>query len=153
MSEFDGLKMLIEETETLSNFKVVSVNGKFLRDSGSSIVQELGFSLAQGAEYMTRLTEMGVEAYDAASKIKFNFGVGANYFMEIAKLRATLDVAKIVEAYEPKCNCGDDCDCEDECKDGICNCCGAMAIHSENTIWNKTVYDPYVICFALKQKQ
>ncbi len=145
MSEFEGLKKLIEETETLGNFRVVSVNGKFLRDSGASIVQELGFSLAIGAEYMTQLTEMGVEAYDAASKIKFNFGVGANYFMEIAKLRAArLLWAKIVEAYKPTCKCGDDCDCEGECKDGICNCCGAMTIHSENTIWNKTVYDPYV---------
>ncbi len=145
MSDFNGLKKLVEEAEDLCNLSVISVNGKTFRDAGSSIVQELGFSLAQGAEYITQLTELGLSAFSVASKIKFNFGVGANYFMEIAKLRAArLLWAKVVEAYNPECECGDDCSCGGECEDGNCKCCGAMLIHSENTIWNKTVYDPYV---------
>lgn len=124
---FTDLKGVIENTSTLENLSVVVVNGKLLRDSGSSIIQELAFSLASGAEYLTRLTEAGVNAADVAKKIKFNFGVGANYFMEIAKLRAArLLWAKIVEAYTEDCEAA------------------KMNVHSENTIFNKTVYDPYV---------
>ncbi|HPR62382.1 MAG TPA: methylmalonyl-CoA mutase family protein, partial [Prolixibacteraceae bacterium] len=103
-------------------------SGKNFRNAGSSIVQELGFSLAMGAEYLTLLTEAGLNIDDVACNVKFNFGVGANYFMEIAKLRAARMLwAKVVEAYGPKCECS-----------------AKMLIHSENTIFNKTVYDPYV---------
>lgn len=142
---FAELKTLVDETSALSNFSTIAVTGKNFRDAGSSIVQELAFSLSMGAEYLARLTEAGASAYTVASKIKFNFGVGSNYFLEIAKLRAArLLWAKVVEAFEPKCACGEDCGCDEECKDGICRCAGKMLIHSENTIWNKTIYDPYV---------
>ncbi|HKM93475.1 MAG TPA: methylmalonyl-CoA mutase family protein [Prolixibacteraceae bacterium] len=125
---FAELKTLIEENAALDNFRTISVNGKFLRDAGSLITQELGFSLAMGAEYLTRLTEAGVKTDLAAKNIKFNFGVGTNFFMEIAKLRAArLLWAKLVEAYQPENNSS-----------------AKMDIHSENTIWNKTVYDPHV---------
>jgi len=122
------MKELVEETNTLDNFRSIAVTGKNFRDAGSSIVQELGFSIAMGAEYLSKLTEAGLNIDDVACSIKFNFGVGANYFMEIAKLRAArLLWAKVVEAFNPKCECS-----------------SKMIIHSENTIFNKTVYDPYV---------
>ncbi|MBN2806510.1 MAG: acyl-CoA mutase large subunit family protein [Prolixibacteraceae bacterium] len=122
------MKALIEETNSLENFRSITVTGKNFRDAGSSIVQELGFSLAMGAEYLSALTEAGLSVDDVACNIKFNFGVGANYFMEIAKLRAArLLWAKVVETYGPKCECS-----------------AKMRIHSENTIFNKTIYDPYV---------
>ncbi|HPS13843.1 MAG TPA: methylmalonyl-CoA mutase family protein, partial [Prolixibacteraceae bacterium] len=125
---FAEMKTLVEETNSLENFRSIAVTGKNFRDAGSSIVQELGFSLAMGAEYLTCLTEAGLSIDDVACNIKFNFGVGANYFMEIAKLRAArLLWAKIVKVYNPSCECA--------CK---------MVIHSENTIFNKTIYDPYV---------
>ena len=64
--------------------------------------------------------------------------------MEIAKLRADRNLwAKIVEAFDPTCKCSDDCDCNGNCE-GVCGCASRMNVHSENTIWNKTVYDPYV---------
>jgi len=125
---FAEMKTLVEETNSLENFRSIAVTGKNFRDAGSSIVQELGFSLAMGAEYLSKLTEAGLNIDDVACSIKFNFGVGANYFMEIAKLRAArLLWAKVVEAFNPKCECS-----------------SKMIIHSENTIFNKTVYDPYV---------
>jgi methylmalonyl-CoA mutase len=127
-SVYFEMKALVEETNSLENFRSIAVTGKNFRDAGSSIVQELGFSLAIGAEYLSKLTEAGLNIDDVACNIKFNFGVGANYFMEIAKLRAArLLWANVVEAFEPKCKCS-----------------GKMIIHSENTIFNKTVYDPYV---------
>ena len=59
-----------------------------LTNSGAYIYQELGYALAWGAEWMTILTDAGVDANLAASKIKFNMGISSNYFMELAKFRA-----------------------------------------------------------------
>lgn len=119
---------LIEQTSEMKKFKTLAVNGKNFGNAGASAVQELGFSLAQGAEYLTALTEKGVEIDAVAKKLKFNFSVSANYFMEIAKLRAArLLWAQIVKAYGPKCECS-----------------AKMTIHAETGSWNKTVYDAYV---------
>ncbi len=118
----------IEEVKLLPQFRTISVHGKFFANSGSSIVQELAFSLAQGAEYLDMLTDDGIEIDDVANAIKFNFGIGSNYFMEIAKLRAArLLWAQIVKTYNPKSN--------DSAK---------LIAHSETNRFNKTVYDPYV---------
>jgi methylmalonyl-CoA mutase len=119
---------LIEQTSEMKKYKTLAVNGKNFGNAGASAVQELGFSLAQGAEYLTALTEKGVEIDAVAKKLKFNFSVSANYFMEIAKLRAArLLWAQIVKAYAPKCECS-----------------AKMTIHAETGSWNKTVYDAYV---------
>ena len=118
----------IEEVKLLPQFRSISVHGKFFANSGSSIVQELAFSLAQGAEYLDMITDDGIGIDDVANAIKFNFGIGNNYFMEIAKLRAArLLWAQIVKAYNPKSN--------DSAK---------LIAHSETNRFNKTVYDPYV---------
>lgn len=123
-----ALKPAIEKARIIKNFRIIGVHGKFFANSGSSIVQELAFSLAEGAEYLTRLTEMGVKADDVAKSIKFNFGIGNNYFMEIAKLRtARLLWAQIVKAYNPECECS-----------------AKLIAHSETSRYNKTVYDPNV---------
>ena len=119
---------LIELTAELKKFKTLAVNGKNFGNAGSSIVQELAYSLALGAEYLTALTEKGTEVDAVAKKMKFNLSVSANYFLEIAKLRAArLLWAQIVKAYGPKSECA--------CK---------MTIHAETGSWNKTVYDAYV---------
>ncbi|MGQ7868927.1 methylmalonyl-CoA mutase small subunit [Sunxiuqinia sp. sy24] len=119
---------LIAKTAELPNYRVLAVNGKNYGNAGASVVQELALSLAQGAEYLSSLSEAGVAVEEVAKNIKFNLSVSANYFMEIAKLRAgRLLWAQIVKAYEPKCECG--------CK---------MKVHAETGSWNKTFYDPYV---------
>ncbi|WP_340111583.1 methylmalonyl-CoA mutase family protein [Maribellus mangrovi] len=122
------LKAVVEKAKMVPNFRTIAVHGKFFANSGSSIVQELAFALAEGAEYLTQLTEAGVSIDDAAKAIKFNMGVGNNYFMEIAKLRTgRLLWSKIVEAYGP--------DSKSAAK---------MIVHSETNRYNKTIYDPYV---------
>lgn len=119
---------MIASTAELTKFTTLAVNGKNFGNAGSSIVQELAYSLALGAEYLTALTEKGTEVDAVAKKMKFNLSVSANYFLEIAKLRAArLLWAQIVKAYNPKCECS--------CK---------MTIHAETGSWNKTVYDAYV---------
>ncbi len=122
------LKPIIEKTKVLPKFRIIAVHGKFFANSGSSIVQELAFSLAIGAEYLTQLTELGLNIDDVAKTIKFNFGIGNNYFMEIAKLRAArLLWAQIVKAYNPENDCS-----------------AKLIAHSETNRYNLTIYDPYV---------
>jgi len=122
------LKPALEKTKVLPLFRIIGVHGKFFANSGSSIVQELAFSLAQGAEYLTQLTELGMNIDEVAQSIKFNFGIGNNYFMEIAKLRAArLLWAQIVKAYNPEF--------DDSAK---------LIAHSETNRFNLTIYDSYV---------
>lgn len=121
-------KHLIEKSAELPKYRVIAVNAKNFAAAGASAVQELAFALAQGAEYLTALTEAGVETKLVSKNMKFNFSVSANYFMEIAKFRAARMLwAQIVKAYGVECN----------------SCC-KMNAYAETGTWNKTVYDPYV---------
>jgi len=125
----------------LPYFKVVNVNAVTLSNAGAFISQELGYALAWGNDYLSRMIDAGVDKQLAAKKIKFNFGVGSNYFMEIAKFRAAKWLwALIVEAYKPECR-KDDCS---HTVDGICYCSMKMRIHAETTRFNKTVFDANV---------
>ncbi|MBI9069117.1 MAG: acyl-CoA mutase large subunit family protein [Salinivirgaceae bacterium] len=124
----DNIVEIVKNTRELSNFRCLSVRGDVVENAGSSIVQELGFSLAVANEYMASLTEAGISSDVAAKAIKFQFATGSNYFMEIAKVRAArLLWANIAKQYNPK----DDASC-------IAN------IHAVTSDWNKTIYDPYV---------
>ncbi|WP_294140162.1 methylmalonyl-CoA mutase family protein [uncultured Sanguibacteroides sp.] len=125
---FNVVKTTTEGTAQMKNFKSIEVGGFVFNNSGASIVQELGFSLAAGVEYLDKLTDAGMDIKDIAPRMRFHFATGSKYFMEIAKLRAARFLwAKIVKAYNPCC-------------DSICK----MNIHAETSEWNKTVYDPNV---------
>jgi methylmalonyl-CoA mutase len=119
---------VVEKGRELPEFRLISVRGDIFRNSGSSLVQELAFSLAMGVEYVNWLVSQGVSTSEALSKIKFTLAVGSSYFMEIGKFRAARYLwAKIAEAYTPQ---------EIES--------ARMCIHGVNSEWNKTIYDPYV---------
>ncbi len=121
-------KALVEALQELPGYKCINVNSVSLNNAGAYIYQELGYALAWGAEYLNILTEAGIDATEAAKRIKFNMGVSENYFMEIAKFRAArLLWAQIVKQYEPKCDCA--------CQMHVC------AITSE---YNQTLFDSYV---------
>ena len=125
---FENVKVNLEKMAAYKNFKTIEVGGYVFNNSGSSIVQELGFSLAAGVEYLDKLTDAGMKIDEVAPKIRFHFATGSKYFMEIAKLRAARYLwAHIVKAYNPCCDC-------------VCK----MNIHAETSEWNKTVYDPNV---------
>jgi methylmalonyl-CoA mutase len=97
----EKLVAAVNACKTLVNYRVVGVNSVVFNNSGAYCAQELAYALAWGAEYMTMMTEAGVPNYLAAREIRFNMGIGGNYFMEIAKFRAArLLWAKIVEAYK-----------------------------------------------------
>ena len=79
---------LLEMNGCMKNFKVINVNGIVLHNAGSTIVQELGYTLALANEYLSFCTEHGMKVEKAASRMQLTMSVGSNYFMEIAKLRA-----------------------------------------------------------------
>lgn len=121
-------KTLVETVKDYPHFRVISVNTVVLNNAGAYIVQELGYALAWGAEYLQQLVEAGVEPTLAARKIKFNMGISENYFMEIAKFRAArLLWADIVKQFEPVCDCA--------CK---------MIVNAETSRYNMTLFDAYV---------
>ncbi|MBN1111487.1 MAG: acyl-CoA mutase large subunit family protein [Bacteroidales bacterium] len=125
---FDFLADTLKATKDLVNFRVLSVNGRYFNNAGASIVQELAFALSMGAEYLSMLTEKGLTVEEIASTLRFNFAVGSSYFMEMAKFRAGRMLwSKVLEAYG--------CKSKEAAK---------MNVHAETSLWNKTVYDPYV---------
>jgi len=127
-ASFEGLVSVILAVKNFPNFRVIGVNGHIFHNSGSSIVQELGFALAMASNYLTVLTEKGFTVDEVATRMSFNFAISSSYFMEIAKFRAArLLWAKMVEAYNPA-----------SAKSA------QMRIHAETSRWNKTVYDAYV---------
>lgn len=119
---------LAKAAERLPSFRALSVNGSLFANAGATITQEMAFTLSMAAEYLTRLTDKGLFIGQVAPKIKFNLAVGSSYFMEIAKIRAyRLLWAHLVNAYGLNDSMN-----------------GRMFIHAENSMWNLTIYDPYV---------
>ena len=134
-------KAIVESVAGLPFYRVIHVNAFYLSNSGAFNAQELGYALAWGNDYLSMMIDAGVQPSIAAKKIKFNFGIGGNYFMEIAKFRAAkLLWAKIVDAYQPLCLRPD---CK-ETVEGICKCAAKMRIHAETSIFNKTIFDANV---------
>ncbi len=124
----DETAKIVEALKDYPHFRCVAVNSEALNNAGAYIVQELGYALAWGNEYMQMMTEAGIDADMAASKIKFNMGVSENYFMELAKFRAARMLwAQIVKQYEPK-------------NDNSC----MMIVNATTSKYNQTVFDSYV---------
>jgi methylmalonyl-CoA mutase len=141
----DEAVSVVKAGEALPAYRVLAVNVCSLNDAGSYITQELGYSLAWGNDLLSKLTDAGLPVEIVAKKIKFNFGISSNYFMEIAKFRAARWLwAEIVSAYKPACNCSPGC-CGDDCgRDGVCTCACKMVAHARTSAWNTTIFDAYV---------
>ncbi len=123
----------VKAAKSLPGYRVVGVNSVILNNSGAYAAQELAYALAWGAEYMTMMTEAGIPNYRAANAIRFNMGIGGNYFMEIAKFRAgRLLWAKIVEAYK------------DPIFTTALRNAAKMNVSAETSRFNMTVFDAYV---------
>ena len=119
---------LVNTLKDYPNFRCITVNAVNLSNKGAYCMQELGYALAWGNEYMQQLTDAGVDATLAAKKIKFNMGISENYFMEIAKFRAGRMLwAEIVKQYNPQC----DCACQ-------------MIVNAITTEYIMTIFDAHV---------
>ena len=120
---------VLEAIRPLPGFRVLTVNALNISNAGAYIYQELGYALAWGAELLDRLGDAGYSIEELTSRIKFVFGVGSNYFMELAKFRAARWLwAEIVGAY------GDQYKGE----------AAKIHMHAVTSTWNKTIYDAHV---------
>ena len=121
-------KKLVETVAPVKGLRCLSVNSDIFCNGGAYIFQELGYALAWGADWMTRLTDAGLEPAQVACRIKFNMGISSNFFMEIAKFRAARMLwAEIVRQYKPACTCAE-----------------KMVCHATTSRFNQTIYDAYV---------
>jgi methylmalonyl-CoA mutase len=87
----------------MPKFNSVSISGYHMLEAGATAVQELAFTLADGLEYVRAALSRGLAIDAFAPRLSFFFGIGMNFFMEIAKLRAArLLWAKLMQPFGPK---------------------------------------------------
>ena len=80
---------IIEYTAAhMPKFNSISISGYHMQEAGATAVQELAFTLADGLEYVRAALSKGLDVDAFAPRLSFFFGIGMNFFMEIAKLRA-----------------------------------------------------------------
>jgi methylmalonyl-CoA mutase len=127
--DFAALVVAIQKARKhFPGIRILPVDGSIFRNAGSTLVQELAFSLAMASDYLALLIEKGLSNEDVLQSLHFTFATGPVYFMEIAKLRAArLLLSRLVEVWGA--------DKETDAR---------MQIHSVTCDWNKTIYDPYV---------
>ena len=107
--------------------QTITVQGHPYHNGGASTTQELALALATAVEYLRAMQARGLSVDDAAPRFRFALSIGANFFMEIARLRAArLLWAKIVQAF------------------GGNEAAQKMNLHARTSAWNQTVYDPHV---------
>ena len=75
-------------TQHMPLWNTISISGYHIREAGSTAVQELAFTLADGLEYVRWGLERGLDIDDFAPRLSFFFNVHNDFFEEIAKLRA-----------------------------------------------------------------
>ncbi|MCC5964715.1 MAG: methylmalonyl-CoA mutase [Natronohydrobacter sp.] len=94
---------IIEYTSAeMPKFNSISISGYHMQEAGANLVQELGFTLADGREYVRTAIARGMDVDHFAGRLSFFFAIGTNFFMEIAKLRAArLLWSRVMEEFQP----------------------------------------------------
>src|SRR2546421_1858192 len=87
----------------MPKFNSISISGYHMEEAGATSVQELAFTLADGLEYARAALSRGLAIDEFAPRLSFFFGIGMNFFMEIAKLRAARVLwAQLMRQFAPK---------------------------------------------------
>ncbi|WP_066060718.1 methylmalonyl-CoA mutase subunit beta [Neobacillus soli] len=111
----------------LPNLRTVLIDTVPYHNGGANAVQELGIAMAEGVFYLENLQENGMELEEILAKMIFQFSIGGNFFMEIAKLRASRVLwNRITELY------------------GANDQARKMIIAAETSSFTKTVHDQHV---------
>ncbi|HVX71386.1 MAG TPA: methylmalonyl-CoA mutase [Devosia sp.] len=74
--------------EHMPKFNSISISGYHMHEAGATAVQELGYTLADGRDYVRAAMARGLDIDAFAGRLSFFFGIGMNFFLEVAKLRA-----------------------------------------------------------------
>ncbi|HEX6142892.1 MAG TPA: methylmalonyl-CoA mutase [Geminicoccaceae bacterium] len=90
--------------EHMPRFNPISISGYHMQEAGATAVQELAFTLADGLDYVRAARARGLAIDRFAPRLSFFFGIGMNFFMEVAKLRAArfLWAELIQREFDPK---------------------------------------------------
>jgi methylmalonyl-CoA mutase len=87
----------------MPKFNSISISGYHIQEAGATADLELAYTLADGVEYVRAGIDAGLEVDRFAPRLSFFFGIGMNFFMEVAKLRAArLLWAKLVKQFSPR---------------------------------------------------
>nr|VFJ99311.1 MAG: methylmalonyl-CoA mutase N-terminal domain-containing protein [Candidatus Kentron sp. LFY] len=87
----------------MPKFNSISISGYHMQEAGATADIELGYTLADGLEYLRTGINAGMDVDAFAPRVSFFWAIGMNYFMEVAKMRAArLLWAKIVNQFNPK---------------------------------------------------
>ena len=111
----------------MPKFNPISISGYHMQEAGATADIELGYTLADGLEDIRTGIKSGLTVDQFAPRLSFFWGIGKNYFMEVAKMRAArLLWAKIVHQFNPKNPKS-----------------MALRTHSQTSGWSLTAQDPF----------
>ncbi|MEG1603398.1 MAG: methylmalonyl-CoA mutase [Cloacibacillus sp.] len=114
-------------SRNMPKFNSISISGYHMQEAGATADIELGYTLADGLEYIRTGKAAGLGVDDFAPRLSFFWAIGKNYFMEVAKMRAGRMIwAKIVNQFGPK-----------KAKSM------ALRTHSQTSGWSLTAQDPF----------
>ena len=114
-------------SDNLPKFNTISISGYHIQEAGADAALELAYTLADGKEYIETALAAGLDIDKFAGRLSFFWGIGMNFYMEIAKLRAArLLWARIVSQFNPK---------NPRSK--------MLRTHSQTSGWSLTEQDPY----------
>jgi methylmalonyl-CoA mutase len=104
-----------------------TLDGSEFEEAGATAVEEIGFTLAVGVDFLAEMQSRDIEIDRAAASVTFSFAIGSSYFFQIAKFRAFRMLwTRAVESFGGTAE-------------------GAKArIHARTSRWNETIYDPHV---------
>jgi methylmalonyl-CoA mutase len=111
----------------MPRFNSISISGYHIHEAGATLDLELGYTLADGLEYLRRGVEAGLAVDDFAPRLSFFFATGMNFYLEIAKLRAArllwACIARQFGAKDPRSL--------------------ALRTHCQTSGWSLTAQDPF----------
>ena len=111
----------------MPRFNTISISGYHIQEAGANAALELAYTLADGKEYIRTAIAAGLGIDDFAPRLSFFWGIGMNFYMEIAKMRAArLLWTRIVSEFNPR-----------NPKSSM------LRTHSQTSGWSLTEQDPY----------
>ncbi len=95
--------IIVYTAQEMPKFNSISISGYHMQEAGSTLAQELAFTLADGMEYVRAAMSRGLDVDAFAGRLSFFFCIGMDFFMEVAKLRAARQLwAKIMTDFGAK---------------------------------------------------
>ena len=90
-------------SQRMPKFNCISISGYHMQEAGATADIELGYTLANGLEYIRTGISAGLSIDEFAPRLSFFWAIGMNHFMEIAKLRAARILwSKLIKGFHPK---------------------------------------------------